>query len=287
MAKTNTGLVAYAKAKLGHPYWYGCFGQVSTRALYDGKKKQYPNYYEWTCENNQPGVSPKTQLGVQVFDCIGLIKGYLWSASTNATPSYNASQDVSANGMRGKCTKVGKISTLPEVPGILLFSQGHVGVYIGNGKAIEARGHKYGVVETKVADRGWTSWGYCPWITYEKTATTTATKTTTAKTTTTKTTTTSSTTTTKSTTPSYTVGKTYTLTDNLNVRTGPGTAYRQKKRSELTADGKKHAKIQTYATFKKGTKITCKAIKKVGNDIWVQAPSGWLAAYYNGKQYIK
>ena len=158
MKKTNTGLVKYAKAMLGHPYWYGCYGQISTKALYKSKKKQYPVQYEWSC--------PSSQLGTRVFDCVGLIKGYLWSASVNSNPKYNASQDVSANGMLSVCKKKGKISTLPEVPGVLVFRTGHVAVYIGNGKVIEAKGHKWGVVESRLKDRGFTHWGYCPWLTY-------------------------------------------------------------------------------------------------------------------------
>ena len=71
MGKTNTGLVEYAKAQLGKPYWYGTFGQISTTSLYNYKKKQYPDQYQWAC--------PSSQLGVRVHDCIGLIKGYLWS----------------------------------------------------------------------------------------------------------------------------------------------------------------------------------------------------------------
>lgn len=58
--------------------------------------------------------------------------------------------------------KNGSISTLPEVPGVLLFLNGHVGVYIGGGYAVEARGFAYGVVMTKVAGRGWKNWAYIP-----------------------------------------------------------------------------------------------------------------------------
>ena len=158
MSKTNTGLVAYAKAMIGHPYWYGCYGQTSSRALYNAKKKQYPKYYEWTC--------PASQLGKKVFDCVGLIKGYLWSSSINAVPKYNASQDVSANGMYDKCKKKGTIASMPKIPGVLVFKNGHVGVYIGSGKVIEAKGHAYGVIESRFSDGGWLRWGYCPWITY-------------------------------------------------------------------------------------------------------------------------
>ena len=172
MSKTNTGLVAYAKAMLNKPYWYGTFGQTATEALYKSKKNQYPGQYI-------PTDFP-SQYGQRVHDCVGLIKGYLWSDSTTSAPKYNAAQDVSANGMRSKCTKKGSIDSIPEVPGVLVFFDGHVGVYIGDGYVIEARGHKYGVVKTKLKDRGWTSWGYCPYITYteanKETTTTTTTK---------------------------------------------------------------------------------------------------------------
>ena len=161
MSKTNTGLVNYAKAQIGKPYWYGTFGNTATESLLNAKKKQYPSHY-------QSGRMSKyrSQLGMRVHDCVGLIKGYLWSENETAKPEYNAAQDVSANGMRKKCTENGKIATLPEIPGILVFMNGHVGIYAGGGKVIEARGFAYGVVVTELADRKWTSWGKCPWIEY-------------------------------------------------------------------------------------------------------------------------
>lgn len=158
MAKTNTGLVEYAKAQLGKPYWFGTFGQTATENLYQSKKKQYPNYYT--------AKDFKLQYGQRVHDCIGLIKGYLWSDTPTSTPMYNSLQDVTADGMLARCKKKGNISTIPEIPGILVFSPQHVGVYIGNGYVIEARGHQWGVVKTKLASRGWKNWGKCPWIEY-------------------------------------------------------------------------------------------------------------------------
>ena len=265
MSKTNTGLVAYAKAQLGKPYWYGCFGQVSTTALYSSKKRQYPTQYQWSC--------PKNQLNVRVHDCIGLIKGYLWSDTASSTPKYNASQDVSANGMLEKCTSKGPISSMPDVPGILVFLPGHVGVYIGDGYVIEAKGHAYGVVKTRLAGRGWKSWGKCPWITYEN-----VTKPTVKPSGNNNATTTNQ--------PKYKVGSTYTLNVDLNVRKGAGTRFAQKKRSEITSDGRKHAVGQTMATLRKGTKVTVKSIKTENGNIWLEIPSGWVAAYYNKKTYI-
>lgn len=160
-SKTNTGLVDYARAQIGNPYWYGTFGNKATQSLLNAKKKQYPSHYQASRMEKY-----KMQLGARVHDCVGLIKGYLWSESATATPKYNSAQDVSANGMLKKCTEKGKIATLPEIPGVLVFMSGHVGIYAGNGKVIEARGFAYGVVMTELADRKWTSWGKCPWIKY-------------------------------------------------------------------------------------------------------------------------
>ena len=174
MAKTNTGLVAYAKAMLGKPYWYGTFGQIGSEALYKSKKNQYPSYY--VRSNYTQGW--EHQYGQRVHDCVGLIKGYLWSDTTTSTPKYNSAQDVSANGMLNKCKEKGAIGTIPELPGVLVFYPGHVGVYEGNGNVIEAMGHSQGVVRTKLKDRPWKNWGKCPWIDYsasEKKPTVTAT----------------------------------------------------------------------------------------------------------------
>lgn len=86
--------------------------------------------------------------------------------------------------------------------------------------------------------------------------------------------------------PSYKVGNTYTLQSNMVVRTGAGTNYRAKKHSELTADGRKHDKDKN-GCLDKGTRITCQQIKKSGSNTWIKCPSGWIAAYYNKKTYVK
>lgn len=158
--KTNIGLVEYCKAQLGKPYWWGTFGQIATESLYNQKKKQYPKYYT--------ANDFKSQFGQRVHDCVGLIKGYLWSETPNSTPIYNSKQDKDVSGMKANCTETGDIKTLPELKGVLVFMSGHVGIYIGNGEVIEARGHSYGVVKTKLAERKWISWGKLRWIEYEE-----------------------------------------------------------------------------------------------------------------------
>ena len=83
----------------------------------------------------------------------------------------------------------------------------------------------------------------------------------------------------------YKNGSTYTLkADALRVRTGAGTGYRTKTYKELSANARKN----TYGNgnLKKGTRVTCMATKMIGNDIWMQIPSGWIAARYGGKVYV-
>lgn len=162
MTKTNTGLIEYARAQLGKPYWWGTFGQTGSASLHAAKRKQYPSYYTAT-------DFPK-QYGQRVHDCIGLIKGYLWSDSPTAAPKYVSSQDKSASGMYASSSIKGKIGTFDYVPGRLLYKGStpgginHVGVYAGGGYVIEAKGHAYGVVRTEFRPAEWTFWSQCPFI---------------------------------------------------------------------------------------------------------------------------
>ena len=82
-------------------------------------------------------------------------------------------------------------------------------------------------------------------------------------------------------------GQTVTLTANMKVRTGAGTSYRWKKRSELTADGKKHSQTGIYAVLKKGTKVTVLTVTVKGNDIWIRRRSGDDCYKKCSRKYVK
>lgn len=162
MEKTNVGLVDYCRKQVGRPYWYGTFGQLATKALYENRKKAYPRYYKATDYQHQ--------FGLKVHDCIGLVKGYMWTDSpdsTHYTYKGHGFGDMSADMCYRHCTRKGEgIDTMPDIPGILVFMNGHVGVYAGNGEVIEARGHSYGVVVTKLNGRTWKRWAYLDEIQY-------------------------------------------------------------------------------------------------------------------------
>ncbi len=86
--------------------------------------------------------------------------------------------------------------------------------------------------------------------------------------------------------PSYSVGSTYTVqVDHLAVRSGAGTSYSKKAKSQLTSNGQANA--YSDGCLKKGTKVTCQATKTVNGDVWMQIPSGWIAAYYDCEKYVK
>lgn len=78
--------------------------------------------------------------------------------------------DKSANGMFEYAKKQGlawgTIDTMPDVPGLAVRYDGHVGYYVGNGEVVEERGFNYGCVKTKLKDRKWLHWYQFPCINY-------------------------------------------------------------------------------------------------------------------------
>ena len=99
-----------------------------------------------------------------MHDCIGLIKGYFWcdnAESTHYTYCGNGFADMSADMCYNRSKRKSEnMATMPEIPGIAVFMPGHVGVYIGDGWVIEARGHAFGVVKTRLTSRPWKKWAF-------------------------------------------------------------------------------------------------------------------------------
>lgn len=163
--KNNLDLAQWAIAaeKAGWGYVWGTYGPILTRSLFEMKLEQYPEDvggYEDYISNHY--------IGKRTADCVGLIKGYSWYDPQTESFGYavNGMPDLSANQIYEVATEKGSIDTIPEIPGLLVWMDGHVGIYIGNGEVIEARGTYYGVVRTQLRDRNWQGWAKVRGITY-------------------------------------------------------------------------------------------------------------------------
>ena len=76
--------------------------------------------------------------------------------------------DIGADTMYENATAKGTIDTLPKIPGLALWHEGHIGVYIGNGQVIHAANTNDGVILSEVSGSGFTHWLKIPYISYEE-----------------------------------------------------------------------------------------------------------------------
>lgn len=146
-------------------YVWGTFGQILTEELLSNKLEQYPDDLREYVD-----IIREKWMGRRASDCVGLIKSYGWYDPATDSIEYltHGMPDTGTDGMWDAATVKGDITTLPDEPGLLVYSTaGHIGVYIGDGYAIEAISHAGGVVKTKVADRPWTGWLQCPYVSYD------------------------------------------------------------------------------------------------------------------------
>ena len=164
MAYTNQGLVSYVESALKTPtvYAWGGLMRLASVNYINQLKSMYPSYY------GSARVSYLNKLIGKSYmcDCVGLIKSYYFGGFTS--PYYDGSKDISTKGFYDRAPERGNIDTIPEIPGLITYMDGHVGVYVGDGKVIECTLGAYGdgVVKTNLQGRGWTHWLKSPYIDY-------------------------------------------------------------------------------------------------------------------------
>lgn len=117
--------------------------------------------------------------GVRIFDCVGLIKCFIWHDYSSSNASYygKTCPDKNETGFFNEATEKGTIDTIPEIPGLMVYQPGHIGVYLGNGQVIEATAafdkkivityFKGNHPDTGYKRTTWTHWFKMPYLNYD------------------------------------------------------------------------------------------------------------------------
>lgn len=138
--KTGKELALYAISKIGTPYFYGSKMTVLTYNFMNQMNELYPSIVN---DKYIAKAVKKGQVGKKNVDCSGLIG------------SYREKQIGSAQ-LYSSAKKRLPISEIKDFAvGTVLWKKGHVGVYIGNGLCVEAKGIDYGTIKSKVSDTDW------------------------------------------------------------------------------------------------------------------------------------
>lgn len=160
-------------------YVMGCFGSPMT----EERKRYMINHHSYNKQAARTKMINAADSNTFGFDCVCLIKGVLWGWSGNnkkphggANYGSNGVPDVDADGMINLCSGVTTNFSKIEV-GEAVWCKGHIGVYIGDGLAVECTpAWKNKVQITAVGNIGtkdgyntrkWTKHGKLPYIKYD------------------------------------------------------------------------------------------------------------------------
>lgn len=161
-------------------YVMGCFGAPL--------KAEYKNRYCTNCAYNKhparTAMIKEASGDTFGFDCVCLIKGVLWGWRGDVNDKYggavyesNGVPDIDCNTMMDRCSDISTDFSKIEV-GEAVGMQGHIGIYISDGLAVECTpAWKNCVQITAVQNIGakagyksrkWTRHGKLPYVTYDK-----------------------------------------------------------------------------------------------------------------------
>lgn len=157
-------------------YVMGCFGAPMNAA----NKKRYTTNHSYNKQASRTKLIKAATADTFGFDCVCLIKSVLWGWCGDKTKTYGGAKyasnnvpDIGADGMIGKCKDLSTDFSKIEI-GEAVWMKGHIGVYIGDGLAIESSPKWANGVQITACNcdkegynrRDWVKHGKLPYIEY-------------------------------------------------------------------------------------------------------------------------
>lgn len=158
-------------------YVMGCFGAPMTPA----NKKRYTKNHSYNKQAARTAMINAADSDTFGFDCVCLIKGILWGWNGDNSKTYggasyavNGVPDIGADQMITKCSNISTDFSKIEV-GEAVWCSGHIGVYIGDGLAVECTPRWANKVQITACNcsksgynrRDWTKHGKLPYVEYD------------------------------------------------------------------------------------------------------------------------
>ena len=159
-------------------YVMGCFGAPMTPK----NKERYCTNHSYNKRQARTKMIKSATSDTFGFDCVCLIKGILWGWNGikyriygGAAYATNGVPDIGANTIIKKCNGISTDFSSVEI-GELLWKSGHVGIYIGDGLAVECTPAWDNCVQITACNcdkegyhrRDWTKHGKLPYVEYLK-----------------------------------------------------------------------------------------------------------------------
>lgn len=160
-------------------YIMGCFGAP----MNSKNKKRYCDNDAYNRKSERTKMIQAASTDTFGFDCVCLIKGILWGWNGDRRKNYggavyesNGVPDIGANKMFSLCTEQSSDFSKIEI-GEAVWKDGHIGVYVGDGLAVECTPSWKNRVQFTACNqaksgyprRNWTKHGKLPYIEYVET----------------------------------------------------------------------------------------------------------------------
>lgn len=163
-------------------YVMGCFGAP----MNSRNKERYCNNHDYNRDSDRRAMIRAASADTFGFDCVCLIKGLLWGWEGDTGDIYggagyacNGVPDIGANQIIKVCADVSTDFSTIAV-GELVWMDGHAGIYIGDGLAVECTPRWANCVQVTAVHnigkkagyngRSWTKHGKLPYVSYDSTA---------------------------------------------------------------------------------------------------------------------